>query len=236
MDRMCYFYLYDRCKYGEKCDNRHSFNRRAVCFKQRNLTKNLVDDITLMKLVRLSECKYAIKFCSNGKCDGSCDNLHCCKYQMTGRQCNNSKDTCDHGHAVYESKGDHNYELLASRDLQDVNELELRSYIHDAYYCVKSKLQILGRASSSTSMNTQEQIDCKHGNQKKGGARAKNTVSFDATASNSCDLSQRVVEQCVLCKGTDMLQKIPDASCDCQYCFVCFFKVKFESKCKIHDN
>ena len=210
---MCYFFLYDICKYGNKCENSHSFNRRALCFYQRYLTKSLVDDVTLMKILRLSASKYSITFCHN-RCDGvSCDSLHCCKYQMTGKQCNNSKSTCEHSHSLFDNKDDHNYKLLASKGLNDVNELDLRNYIHDAYYCCKSKLKMKIQASISMPVSS--------------------TIKSEVDQSI---ISHKRINQCVLCKETDNLQKIPETSCNCKYCFICFFQVKFTGKCKIHSN
>lgn len=143
MEDNCYYNLFEVCKYGSKCSKSHVINRSANCFQNRKLNLSLIDNTTLVKLIRLSE-QESIKICTKSDfeyCNGQCDSLHCCRYHMTGRKCNNNGKTCSHGHSFDKDAKTfaHNKKILESRNLFNVPEVDLRNYVHDAFYSLKIK-------------------------------------------------------------------------------------------------
>ena len=240
LKNMCYFFLFENCKFGNKCKDNHTFNRKSICFTERQLTKEVIDDTTLMKLIRLSEDKYSIKFCINkSKCEYNCDSLHCCKYHFTGQKCNFSMSDCVHGHSLYDNNNsknsEHNLNVLSKRDLNDVNELDLRNFICDAYKCFKSKCKSVSNPGKSSFQNSET------------NSRVKQPVycskSADLSKNNQNITKSTLVKDtqaCVKCKSTELsrshpnLKSAPKSNCDCKYCLVCYFDISGTEKCIFH--
>ncbi len=205
MENMCYYFVYNKCKYSDKCTSRHRFDRKSPCFYRRKLNDfNFIDDVSLAKLIRLSEFKYSIKFCANQlKCSGDkCNCLHACKYHLTGKICNKTNETCDYGHSIFPKENYHNYNILFDKNLIGFCEIDLRSYIHDAYHCFKIK--------SKNSFTLNYKTDC-------------NTTDTTNNTLNKTKIDSNI---CCSCKS-DNIFKVLDI-CKCKYCFICYFKLKYD--------
>jgi hypothetical protein len=233
---MCFYFLFGNCKYGNKCQKDHTFNRRSICFSERQLTKEIIDDITLMKLIRLSENRYSIKFCNTPDCDYDCDSLHCCKYHFGGQQCNFSNKDCAHGHSLHDSKdGQHNEIVLQKRDLNDVNELDLRNFIVDSYKCFKAKCNSVNKTVKISTQNVETNSHSKSSSE---SAKKNSSSKIGDTKSK---LTLVVDDQiCVNCKSTEpsrlhpYLRSASKSNCQCKYCLICFFKLVDSDKCIFH--
>ena len=144
---MCFFFIYQTCQYSaDKCRQSHNFNRRLPYLVERKLGDFAVDDISIMKLIRLSQEPFPINFCLGLDCNSTdCNSFHWCRHHMGKGFCNSSNGTCKYGHSL---AGDsfmdrlHNQRLLKAKGLDEIIELDLRNYIHDAYNCIKDKTKL----------------------------------------------------------------------------------------------
>ena len=193
-----------------------------------------------MKLIRLCE-KSSIKICNflnenkTLACKGDCDSLHCCKFQMTGKTCLKPAEKCAHGHTLYDSE--HNRRVLSSKKLLNVNELDLRNFIHDAYYGKKIKFKISFLSVETLSLKSEPSTSNTTLSNSNLNKISKNVVVYDSNKDNSKGSIRK--DYCDVCHLKDAKKGRTSMPCGCTYCFTCLFthgrsqnNVCLNKKCK----